>query len=148
MAFLPNAGVLPWAGLPLPDHLTPEPDHPTQINQYLEHLRLNGRQPETLEGIHHRLTMITKQCDLNNPYETKQLLADKTNWSKSYKRTIAVTLDRYYKHIGKKWERPTYKPDSKLPFIPTEEEIDLLIASTRIRYGTILTILRNRHTNR
>jgi integrase len=55
---------------------------------------------------------------------------------------MAMLLTGYYKHIGKTWERPKYTTTSSLPYIPTEEEIDTLIASASHKTATLLQLLK------
>ena len=43
---------------------------------------------------------------------------------------------------GMKWEPPVYKKIRKLPFIPTEPEIDQLIAGCNRRMATFLQLLK------
>ncbi|MEM0007561.1 MAG: hypothetical protein QXR89_04760 [Candidatus Bathyarchaeia archaeon] len=47
-------------------------------------------------------------------------------------------MNNFYKYLGIKWQVPSYKPIQKIPFIPTEQEIDLLIANTSKTISTLL----------
>jgi integrase len=44
--------------------------------------------------------------------------------------------------LGGKWEPPKYKPTRKLPFIPTEQEINQLIAGCNRKTATFLQLLK------
>ena len=106
---------------------------PAQIEAFLEEMRLNNRKPETITQEKYKLLLIARNCDINNPYEAKEFLAYYKNWNSNTKRLAVNHLTAYYKFIGKTWKEPIYKKDEKLPFIPTEQEIDILIASATKR---------------
>jgi integrase len=44
--------------------------------------------------------------------------------------------------IGKSWEKPHYQEISKLPFVPTEDEIDALIAGCGWKTSTFLQLMK------
>jgi integrase len=44
--------------------------------------------------------------------------------------------------LSKTWEAPKYKKEDRLPFIPTEQEIDQLIAATGYTMATLLQMLK------
>ena len=48
----------------------------------------------------------------------------------------------FLKTIGRTWEKPLCKITIKLPFIPTEQEIDSLIAGCGKKLGTFLLLLK------
>jgi hypothetical protein len=98
---------------------------PAQIEAFLEEQRLNNRKPETITQEKYKLLLIARNCDINNPYEAKEFLANYQNWNSNTKRLAVNHLTGYYKFIGKTWKEPIYKKDEKLPFIPTEQEIDI-----------------------
>jgi integrase len=111
------------------------------VRTYLEKLRLNGAAFETIETVKARLNRLAKEVDIDNPYEVKDALA-RLKWSNSTKHLTAILYAGYLAFIGKKWETPKYKRDNPIPFIPTEKEIDTLIAGSRIRQATLLTTLK------
>jgi integrase len=113
-----------------------------QLKEYAETLRLNGRTQSTIKTVTTRLKLLSKHCkDVNNPYEVKDTLA-KLKWQNSTKATTVTDYTGYLKFLGKKWEPPTYKRTHKLPFIPTEQELDLLIAEGRNKTATLLQTLK------
>ena len=44
--------------------------------------------------------------------------------------------------VGGKWDPPKYQSIRKMPFIPTEPEIDQLIAGCSLRMATFLQLLK------
>ncbi|TSA56802.1 site-specific integrase [bacterium] len=51
-------------------------------------------------------------------------------------------ISRFTNFLGIPFDKPKYRPAEKLPFIPTEKEIDQLIAACGFRTSTFLTILK------
>jgi integrase/recombinase XerD len=104
-------------------------------------MRANGNAAETVDDTIRRLKRLAKQCDINNPYEVKEKLAE-LKWKNSTKATMTSHFTNYFKFIGKEWKPPKYKAEERLPFIPTEQEIDQLIASMTRKYAVYLQILK------
>ena len=113
----------------------------SSIFNYAWHLQKNGRAKSTIHTATDRLKRLSKICDIQNPEELKATLA-KLNWSNNTKRNIVFLLTGYLKFIGKEWAPPTYKPINKLPFIPTEQEIDSLISASSPIIATLLQFLK------
>ncbi|UCE16064.1 MAG: site-specific integrase [Candidatus Bathyarchaeota archaeon] len=115
----------------------------TKINivNYLLQMKRNGRAESTIKRHNQLLTQLSKLCDLNNPEEVKETLAN-FKWQTNTKRATANILNTYYKFLKIPFEKPTYAKEHKLPFIPTEQEIDLIIASGTPRTATRLQLLK------
>jgi integrase len=114
---------------------------PTHISDYEQELKANGKAPETVTNTITRLKRFAKQCDITNPYEVKEKLAE-LKWKNNTKNTMIIHFTQYFKFLGKQWTPPKYKNEETLPFIPTEQEIDQLIASMTRKYATYLQILK------
>jgi integrase len=63
-------------------------------------------------------------------------------WKNSTKQHFVNQYASYLKFKGIKWNKPKYTQEEKLPFIPTESEIDQLIASCGKKLSAILQILK------
>jgi len=61
---------------------------------------------------------------------------------KSSKFGAVIDLTAYYKFLKIEWEKPKYKPVRELPFIPTEEELDIVISAPRTFLSTLLLLLK------
>jgi integrase/recombinase XerD len=112
-----------------------------KIAEFIHLQKQAGKAQETLETYQNKLTKIAKLCDINNPYEIKEALAN-LKWKNSTKQNTVNALKQYLKFIGKKWEPPKYKIEERVPFIPTEEELNQLIASAKKRYTAYLQTLK------
>jgi integrase len=116
----------------------------TSILNFKLYLQAKGRQPETLNTIHRRLTQLSQIANLNSPPEVALKISQQA-WSKNTKRNFTAIYDGYRAHYKLHWEndeKPIYRKQRKIPFIPTEQEIDSLIASSGKRSATLLQFLK------
>jgi len=104
-------------------------------------MKRNGRAETTIKRTVRLLTKLSKSADLNKPEEVKTVLAN-LKWKDTTKKMTASTLKPFYKYLKIPYEMPKYKITRELPFIPTEEELDLLIASGEPATATRLQILK------
>jgi integrase len=113
-----------------------------QITQHLAKMELQGYKPATIRLSRSVLTFLLKHdADLGNPESVKEVIS-KQNWSGNRKRNVIVAYTSFLKYIGLTWEQPKYTIIRKLPFIPTEHEIDDLIAGTPNPLSTFLQLLK------
>jgi len=110
-----------------------------------------GRAEETIRSRIQSLKQVSKICDLIDPEIVKTWLADKNNehnfikvctWANKTKTKFIDTYSAYLKFKGIQWKPPHYTPQNKLPFLPPEGEIDLLIASCGHLTATVLQMLK------
>lgn len=80
-------------------------------------------------------------ANLNDQDSVKGVIAQQT-WSTSRRVNAVDAYDSFLKWQNKTWTPPIYKRIRKLPFIPTETEIDQLIAATSKRVSTYLQLLK------
>ena len=113
-----------------------------QLINYALHMRRNGRTEQTIERNTRILTQLSKYADLKNPEEVKTVLADFKEWNNTTKIMTAYILKAFYDYLEIPYKMPQYRAKRKLPFIPTEDELDLLIASGNITTATRLQLLK------
>ena len=87
------------------------------------------------------LKQLAKMTNLQEPETTKTTITQQ-QWNKLTQRKYAQTYEALLRFQGKTWKPPHIKPETRLPFIPTETEIDQLIASMGKRTATILQTLK------
>jgi integrase len=104
-------------------------------------MQKNGKSENTLTDVVRNLKRIARQCNLNNPEEVKLTIA-KANIKNVTKLKLVNQYTSYIKYKGLKWDKPKYTQEEKIPFIPTETEIDQLTASCGRKLSTILQILK------
>jgi len=110
-----------------------------QFEFYCKKEGLSDSTKETFSAIMKRLS---KYSDINDPESVKTALAELTisNNSKLLYRAAYTT---YLASIGKTWTRPKCRHEVKLPdFLPTELELDQLIAGSGKKVGTLLKLVK------
>jgi integrase len=86
--------------------------------------------------------LLRKGAILSDPEQTKRIIAGVQTWNDGSKKCMADAYDVYVKMEGLEWEKPHYKPRASLPFIPTEKEIDTLIAGCGLKMRVFLQGLK------
>jgi integrase len=100
----------------------------------------NGRKETTIIDNIDRFTQIAKLInDINDPEQFKDGLAQ-IKWANSTKQTTANSYTVYLRTIGKTWYKPKYQRQEKIYFIPTEQELDALINSSRVLAPLLQTL--------
>ena len=69
-------------------------------------------------------------------------IAAKFSWNGKTKELAVEAYSNFLKMLGMSWRPPNYRPVRKLPFIPTETEINELIAGCNRRTATFLQLLK------
>lgn len=94
-----------------------------------------------------RVNMVKRLADLGadlwNPESVKDVLARQTGWKDGYKMLMTYAYDNFLVMEGLSWQKPRYRQEEALPFIPTEEELDQLIAGVGKKVGTFLQGLKD-----
>jgi integrase len=85
--------------------------------------------------------LIKKNADLENPDTVKEILA-KWQCGESHKHNIAAAYTLFLRTQGLTWNPPLCHVTRKLPFIPTERELDALIAGTGRKTSVFLQTLK------
>ena len=113
-----------------------------KLVEYLWYLKKEGRRPNTILAHHKVLTRLFKHgANLLNPESVKEIIANE-NVSDSSKLHYVATYTVFTAWLGLSWKPPKYKPCRKLPFIPTETELDQLIAGCRGKLAVFLQVLK------
>ncbi|UCE95648.1 MAG: site-specific integrase, partial [Candidatus Bathyarchaeota archaeon] len=113
-----------------------------KILEYAWWLKRRGRSQITIETRVNKLKgLVNLGCDLLNPDSMKDILANQ-KWKQSTKASIVSIYSDFLKCFNKHWEPPIYKPIYEIPFIPTESEIDQLIAGSGKKMAALLQLLK------
>lgn len=107
----------------------------------------DGIQEETITSRMQSLNQIARLININEPEQIKTWLANlienkPCNWVNSTKTKFIDTYTAFLTFQDKTWKAPKYTIVQKLPFIPTEQEIDLLIAHCGKTTSTVLQFLK------
>ena len=100
-----------------------------QIEQLLTQLRNDGRKPGTVKNYRKSLAHLLREgANLFDPESAKAAIA-KSTLKDSTKKTVAAMLDVWFDFNQIKWRPPKYSDEHEIPYIPSEAQIDLLIAA-------------------
>jgi integrase len=122
--------------------ITPRADAKGKIIEFMWILKKQGYSEQTIRSYVTLLnTFVAKGVDILDPEDVKKAIAARlkhptTQWN------YCNFYDSFVKHMKMTWEKPLYKPREKIPFIPTEQELDQLISSTGWKISVILQIAK------
>jgi len=113
-----------------------------KIIEYLWYLRKEGRKPVTILSRRKDLIRLQKHgANLLNPESVKEVIANE-KVSQNTKNHYVTSYDGFAKWLGIGWKAPKYKFQRKIPSLPTETQLDQLIAGCKPRLATFLQILK------
>ena len=114
------------------------------VEAYRVDQKKKGRPETTYQGRVRLLKQLLTLTDITDPEAVKLFLSDdkKCHWAVTTKLKVVDTYSTYLKFNHVQWEPPTYRKIDKMPFIPTEREIDILIAGCGKITGTVLQTLK------
>jgi integrase len=113
-----------------------------KIIEYILHLKKAGYSEATILGRSKLLKILTKRgAILYDPDSVKATIA-KQCWCAGRKANAVDAYTSFLRMTGGKWEPPRYQGVRKIPFIPTETEVDQLIAACSKRMATFLQLLK------
>jgi hypothetical protein len=107
-----------------------------KIQTLLLHLEGKGRSKNTLTAIAKALKALAIRADLDNPQTVELAIAryqkqDKQPASNNYKCKLCDAYQHYCKLYKIEWEKPIYTPEETGIQPPTNEKIQMLIASAK-----------------
>jgi integrase/recombinase XerD len=113
-----------------------------KILELLFQLEGDGKKQGTIESYSKLFRAALKHgANLRDPEDVKDFLA-KINWKDNTKKNAVAMLNTWFEFIETNWKPPKYYGETEDPFIPTEQEIDLLIAASGKIMATYLQLLK------
>jgi len=109
--------------------------------EFLWYLKKQGRSEHTIKN-HARFLNLLIRRGITDPEEVKDFIATKKHWSNGTKTLRVTVYKNFASWLGINWEAPKYAVTEKIPFIPTEAEVDALIAGCGKRMSTLLQFLK------
>ena len=100
-----------------------------KIFDVLWSMKKEGYSDYTTNFTRKALSLLDKHCDLDNPESIKNFLAQNES-TDGYKRNLVYSYERYSKYHDLTWNRPKYRFKNKLPKIPTEAKVDMIISAS------------------
>ena len=112
------------------------------LTDYHVKMKLNGYKDATVDMSWKILELLTKRgADLTKPDTVKKVISEQ-NWSGNRRRNVINAYNQLAKYLGITWGQPKNTVTRKIPFIPTEQEIDDLIAGMPILLAVYCQILK------
>jgi integrase len=122
-----------------PAHRPPHTEYHQNVFDVVWGLKKQGFSDHTIRFVSKALTVIEKGCGLDDPERVKSWIAQQAV-NDSYKRNLCYAYRHYLKLHKIEWERPKYYAREKLPKIPSEKTIDMIIAASKPRLALQLSI--------
>jgi integrase/recombinase XerD len=116
-------------------------DKTGKIVEFLWNLSQNGVKGNTLGSYSAVLRKLAKNTDLT-PESVKEYLAKTKEWTDATKGMTVIVYGSFLKFNNLSWQPPKYKPTDKVPFVPTEADIDQLISGSGRILSTFLQFLK------
>ena len=113
----------------------------SRIIDFLWYLKKNGYSKGSIQTYARAIKKLAANSNLMDPESVKAYLA-KLDISSSYRHNIIAAYTLFLKTQGLKWDPPICKITRKLPFIPTERELDDLIAAAGKKTAAFLQLLK------
>jgi len=105
-------------------------------------MKKQGYADETIRGYVLAIKVLAKRgANLNSPDSVKEVIA-RQNWSGNRRRNVINAYTLFLKMHGAGWEKPKCTVERKIPFIPTEQELDALIAGSGKKLAALLRLLK------
>ena len=80
-------------------------------------------------------------ADLSSPESVKEAIS-RQKWSGNRRKNVINAYTLFLKMQELHWDKPKYTIEQKIPFIPTEQELDALIAGAGKKHAAFLRLLK------
>lgn len=105
-------------------------------------MKKRGYADETIRCNASALKILTERgADLNSPESVREVIA-KQQWSGNRRKNVINAYTVFLKMHGSNWDKPKCTVEQKIPFIPTEQEINALIARSGKKLAAFLQLLK------
>jgi len=105
-------------------------------------MELDGYNPKTIRLSQSSLKVLkARGADLLMPDSVKAVIA-RQQWSGNRTRNVCNAYTSFLRYLNLSWTPPRYTIIRKVPFIPTEQEIDELVAGSPNPLATFLQLLK------
>ena len=113
-----------------------------KLLEYAWWLKKQGYADSTIERRSRLLKVLfVRGANLYDPESVKETIT-RQNWSESGKHLAIEAYSCFLRMIGGSWNPPITRTVEKLPFIPTEQELDSLIAAVGGKLTVFLRLLK------
>jgi len=120
-----------------------ETDLKNLLFKYAWYLKKEGYADSTIKSRERLLKILAKRgASLYDPESVKETIARQDGWCNKRKMNAVDAYTTFLRMTNGTWNPPRYKYASRLPFIPTEQELDALIAGCGPKTSTFLRLLK------
>jgi integrase/rubredoxin len=106
------------------------------------HMQKEGLAESTIAKFSYSMRRLSKLADIDDPESVKEAVS-KMKIDTNTKYFYCSVYESFLKFQNKTWRRPKYDYCQRLPeFLPTEEEIDQLIAGSGKKVATLLRLIK------
>jgi integrase len=113
-----------------------------EIVQFPLYCQKEGMRPSTIKTFSKSINRLSKIANLNDPEDVKEAIS-KLKIVENTKVSYCCSYDAFLRSIGKTWKMPKYRFTQTLPeFLPTEQELDALIAGAGPKLGPLLQLIK------
>ena len=114
------------------------------IEKLLKQLRNDGRKPSTINNYRKALKHLVQHgANLFDPENTKEILAKSKVKPRTKKCNYVPILSYWFEFLDISWKPPKYSCETEIPYLPSEKEIDDLIAACKEKVATYLQLLKD-----
>ena len=111
---------------------------PTILSVLLS-MKKEGYSQATLRFVSKALKFLNDNCNLDDPESVKELVANYDS-ANSYKRNLCYAYNHYLEFKGLEGNCPKYSTSSKLPKIPSEEKLNMIISASPLVLALKLSV--------
>jgi len=116
-----------------------ESDPRAQLEQQL---KADGLAEDTIEHVNYWLSRFEREgVNILKPEEVKAFISEQ-KWNNHVKATVVAYYGVFAERMHLQWKPPKYRYEDKIPFVPTEKEIDDLIAGCGPKTSAFLRVLK------
>ncbi|MCJ7425503.1 tyrosine-type recombinase/integrase [Candidatus Bathyarchaeota archaeon] len=106
-------------------------------------MQQNGYNTETIRGYGSCLRgLVARGANLADPESVKTSLAKEQKWGQNRRRNVINAYTLFLRFNEATWTKPKCKVTRKFPFIPTEQELDALIAGSHKKNAAFAQVLK------
>jgi integrase len=105
-------------------------------------MKKNAYEETTIKATAKRLKHLQKHCSLSKPEEVKLFIAEK-KCGNGFKETLVECYAIVMRSLEIEWNQPFYARYDKLPKIPKEEKLNMIIAHARDRMSLFLSMSKD-----
>jgi integrase len=115
---------------------------PEKVVNYLLWLKKQGYAESTIFDRVKIVKFLAKNTNIDDPEAIKEFIAKRESWGLGRKEIVVECFTNFLLCLGGTWNPPRYRAIEKLPFIPTEGEIDYLIAKCGQKTSIFVQLLK------